>query len=81
MDDETSCVGRGLFGSYTDTAKADGGKVAVRSVDLDRHMGFSKLSISHAKEIEIKREIEKGQAARTCGRYQNVVLSEKTWQN
>ena len=28
-------------------------------------------------ELEIKREIEKGQAARTCGRYQNVVLSEK----
>lgn len=53
------------------------GESAVRSVDLDRHMGFSKPSISHAKEIEIKREIEKGQAARTCGRYQNVVLSEK----
>lgn len=35
------------------------------------------LEIEIEKEIEIKREIEKGQAARTCGRYQNVVLSEK----
>ena len=53
------------------------GESAVRSVDLDRHMGFSKPSISHAKEIEIKREIEKGRPARAYGRYQNVFLTDE----
>ena len=42
---EDLCVGRGLFGSSPCIAKEKG---MVRSVDLARHMGFSKPSISHA---------------------------------
>ena len=43
--DETSCVRRGLLRGHTNAAKEIR---MVRSVDLARHMGFSKPSISHA---------------------------------
>lgn len=43
--EENPCVGRRLFGGCVDIAK---GKSTVRSIDLARHMGFSKPSISHA---------------------------------
>jgi len=45
---KTSCVGRGLSGGYSHAPKNKG---MVRSVDLARHMGFSKPSISHAVKV------------------------------
>ena len=42
---ENSCVRGGLSGGCAGTQKKQG---MVRSVDLARHMGFSKPSISHA---------------------------------
>ena len=38
------------------------------------------IEIELEKEIEIKREIEKGHPARTYGRYQNVFLTDGNWQ-
>ena len=46
--DEDSCVRGGLSGGCADTPKE---ARMVRSVDLARHMGFSKPSISHAVGI------------------------------
>ena len=46
IDDEYSCVWRGLFRSYICFTKEKKGM--VRSVDLAQHMGYSKPSISHA---------------------------------
>ena len=43
--DEDSCVRGGLSGGCADSSKEAG---HVRSIDLARHMGFSKPSISHA---------------------------------